>query len=193
MALRISEAARMIGVHPQTLREWDARDILKPQRLGTQRYYTLEQIQNFMRDDRNIIQKTKVIYCRVSSAKQREDLERQINYMRTLFPGYEVVSEIASGVNFNRDGLNNLIRRICLGEVDCVAVSYKDRLARIGFELIEKICEIHNCRVVVANNIETSPEEDMVEDLIAITTSFSARIHGLRKYTTKFSTKFIPQ
>jgi predicted site-specific integrase-resolvase len=126
----------------------------------------------------------------VSSAKQSEDLQRQIDFMKKIFPGYDVISDIASGVNFNRNGLNKLIERICNDEIGVIAVSFKDRLARIGFEIIEHLCNIHKCEIIVVNNIETSPEAELVEDLIAITTSFSARIHGLRKYSTKFTTKF---
>lgn len=190
MSIRIAEAAKLLKVHPQTLRRWDEEGILIPQKMGNQRRYTLEQINNMLKDDDKVIERAKVIYCRVSSAKQSEDLQRQIDFMNKIFPGYEVISDIASGVNFNRNGLNKLIERICNDEIGTIAVSFKDRLARIGFEIIEHLCNIHKCEIIVVNNIETSPEAELVEDLIAITTSFSARIHGLRKYSTKFTTKF---
>lgn len=150
----------------------------------------MEQINNLLKEDDKVVERAKIIYGRVSSAKQSEDLQRQLEFMSKIFPDYEVISDIASGVNFSRPGLNKLIERICRDEVGIIAVSFKDRLARIGFEIIEHLCNIHKCEIIVVNNIETSPEAELVEDLIAITTSFSARIHGLRKYSTKFDNKF---
>jgi putative resolvase len=71
--------------------------------------------------------------------------------------------------------------------IETIALSYKDRLCRIGFGIFEELAKIFRCEIVVINNIETSPEQELVEDLIAITTSFSARMHGLRKYKDKMS------
>jgi predicted site-specific integrase-resolvase len=110
--------------------------------------------------------------------------------MQRLFPGREVISDIASGVNFERPGLLKLIERINNDEIESIAISYKDRLARIGFDIIEYICRLHGCAIVIVNEINTSPESELVEDLIAITTSFSARIHGLRKYSAKIDKNF---
>jgi putative resolvase len=180
MALRVGKAAKMIGVHPQTLREWDRKGILIAQRVGEQRFYTVAQINEFIKAQP--ITRRRVIYCRVSSAKQRGDLGRQAEFMKSLFPDYDVIEEVASGVNFHRQEFNKILKSICAGEISHLAVSYKDRLARIGFEMIEFVCVLHGCQIQVAQNAETSPEEEMVEDLIAITTSFSAKIHGSRKY-----------
>lgn len=189
MTLRISEAAKILKVHPQTLRRWDEEGVLVPQKRNRQRRYTTEQIHALVTDRAPLMQRTNIIYCRVSSAKQSKDLERQIEFMERLFPNREVITDIASGVNFDRQGLNRLIERIVTNQVESVAISYKDRLARIGFDLIEQICRLFDCSIIVVNNIATSPEAELVEDLIAITTSFSARIHGLRKYSEKFSVK----
>ena len=190
MTIRISEAAAMLKVHPQTLRRWDDEGILKPQKIGNQRRYTLEQINSISKNRIQNINKSNIIYCRVSSAKQSEDLQCQIQFMQRLFPGREVISDIASGVNFERPGLLKLIERINNDEIESIAISYKDRLARIGFDIIEYICRLHGCAIVIVNEINTSPESELVEDLIAITTSFSARIHGLRKYSAKIDKNF---
>ena len=93
-------------------------------------------------------------------------------------------------VNFHRQGISKLLEWVCTGEISKIAISYKDRLARIGFEIFEQICKLHECEIIVVNNIDTSPEEELVEDLVAIITSFSARIHGLQKYSEKVDKNF---
>ncbi|MGU8339098.1 IS607 family transposase, partial [Clostridium perfringens] len=84
-------------------------------------------------------------YCRVSSHKQKDDLERQIENVKTYMyaKGYqfEIISDIGSGINYNKKGLNQLIDMITNLEVDKIVVLYKDRLIRFGYELIENICE----------------------------------------------------
>jgi excisionase family DNA binding protein len=196
MSLRIAEAAKLLKVHPQTLRRWDEEGILVAQKMGNQRRYTMEQLKPLIKADENNeethLQKVNIIYCRVSSAKQSEDLQRQIAFMQKLFPDYEVIEDIASGVNFHRPGFSKLLERVCSDEIGKITVSFKDRLARIGFEIFEQICSIHNCEIIVVNNIETSPEGELVEDLVAIITSFSARIHGLRKYSEKVNKNYGP-
>ena len=199
MSIRISQAAKLLKVHPQTLRRWDDEGVLVAQKMGNQRRYTLEQLKPLMKNDKLLEEmdaepgRVNIIYCRVSSNKQAEDLERQIEFMKKLFPDYEVISDIGSGVNFHRTGMTRLLERVCLNEINKIAVSYKDRLARVGFEIFEQICTLHECEILVVNNLDTSPEQEMVEDLISIITSFSARVHGLRKYSDKITEKFIPK
>ena len=82
-------------------------------------------------------EKVNICYCRVSSSGQKEDLKRQIEYMRERYPGYEIYSDIGSGLNWKRQGLRAVLRRCLQGDVEKVAVAHKDRLARFGFEILE--------------------------------------------------------
>lgn len=187
MTLRTKDASKILGLHPQTLRRWETEGKISPKRVNGQRRYDLNDINNLKKGIDKKDNRKEINYCRVSSKKQEGDLERQVKFMQKLFPGAETIRDIGSGVNFNRSGFCSLLEQICRGDVRKVNVSFKDRIARIGADLFERIAEIFGCEIFIVNNIETSPEEELVEDLIAITTSFSARIHGLRRYANKMS------
>ena len=66
--------------------------------------------------------------------------------------------------------------------IEEIVVTHKDRLARFGFEFIERVCEHFGTRIVVLNRKETSPESELVQDILAIIHVFSSRLYGLRKY-----------
>ncbi|MGD1716379.1 recombinase family protein [Hydrocoleum sp. CS-953] len=78
-----------------------------------------------------------ICYCRVSSAKQRDDLKRQVEFMQNHYPGAEVIKDIASGLNFKRKGLIAILDRILQGDKLTIIVACRDRLTRFGFELIQ--------------------------------------------------------
>jgi predicted site-specific integrase-resolvase len=121
----------------------------------------------------------------VSSSGQREDLQRQREYLSSKFPGHEVISEIGSGLSFKRPRFNSLLRDIQLGNVSEVIVAHRDRLCRFGFELIESIAKFHNCKVLVLEEVQCSPEQELVRDIISIIHVFSSRLYGMRKYADK--------
>ena len=123
-----------------------------------------------------------VCYCRVSSAKQRGDLNRQVAQMRQLYPDAEVVTDIAGGLNWQRKGLLSILERLHRGDKLDVVVAHRDRLARFGFELIEWLVQQNGGRVVVLNQPDASPQSELTEDLLAILHTFSCRMHGLRRY-----------
>lgn len=183
--LRVGQAATKLGVHPQTLRRWEREGKLTPIKTpGGQRRYTEQEVLDLVAANKAAEPDTReeIIYCRVSSRKQSNDLERQEAFMRKLFPTFRVISDVGSGVNFKRPGLQTILELIQQSNIKTIAISYKDRLCRIGFNLFKQLSELFGFEIIVVNNIETSPEQELVEDLLAITTSFSARIHGLRKY-----------
>ena len=118
----------------------------------------------------------------MSSQKQRDDLERQVAYMRERFPEHDIITDIASGLNFKRKGLRSLLERILRREVKTVVVAHKDRLARFGFDLLQWLVESHGGTLVVLNDVSSSPTDELTQDLLAVLTVFSCRMHGLRKY-----------
>lgn len=175
----IKKASQIIGVHPQTLRAWDKKGIIIPIRIGEQRRYNIAELQKLAK--KNTTQRKNIIYARVSSRKQKTDLEHQVLFMKNLFTEYEVITDIGSGVNFEREGINRILEMSHEGVIGTVAIAYKDRIARIGYQVIEKIIRLGGGKIVVVNDKSFSPEQELVADLIAITTSFSAKIHGRRK------------
>ena len=123
-------------------------------------------------------------YCRVSSNKQKDDLERQIENMKLYLTAqgkpFEIISDIGSGINYKKKGLKELIKRISQNKVEKVVVLYKDRLVRFGFELVEYISSLYNCDIEIIDNTEKSEQQELVEDLVQIITVFSCKLQGKR-------------
>lgn len=131
----------------------------------------------------------KICYCRVSSRHQKDDLERQIKFMEQKYPGYEIIKDIGSGINFKRPGLLRIIERAIDGNITEVVVAYKDRLCRFGYEILE--CIFDKCKVklvVLDNQNSKSAEQELSEDLLNIIHVFSCRSNGKRKYKTEKDT-----
>ena len=195
------DASKKLGVHWQTLRNWEKQGKIKTIRSpGGKRYYD---INNFMadiennnsdikeinvKDDNTEIKniKRKICYCRVSSYSQKPELENQIKYMTEKFPNHEILYDIGSGINFNRPNLNKIINYGIKNELEELAIAYKDRLCRIGYELIEKILiENSNTNIIIEKDEIKSPEEELTNDLIEIITVFSSKLYGIRSYKSK--------
>lgn len=188
----IGEFARLIGKTEQTLRNWDKKNVLKPHHITESgyRYYSQEQLNHFL-GIKNVHPSSKKVigYCRVSSHKQKDDLERQIDHVKTymIAKGYqfEIIQDIGSGINYNKKGLNQLIDLITNSEVDKIVILYKDRLLRFGFELIENLCNKYGTSIEIIDNTEKTEEQELVEDLIQIVTVFSCRLQGKRANKAK--------
>jgi len=188
----IGEFAKEIGRTTQTLRNWDKTNYLKPALItkGKTRYYSQEQLNSFLNFKNTESKLRKVIgYCRVSSSKQKDDLERQVENVKTylIAKGYsfEIIADIGSGINYNKKGLNKLIDLITNSEVEKVVILYKDRLLRFGFEIVENLCNKYDTIIEVIDNTEKTEEQELVEDLIQIVTVFSCRLQGKRANKAK--------
>jgi len=133
------------------------------------------------------INKKTVVYCRVSSAGQKNDLDSQVKAMEKfcINAGLTVdqwVSEISGGMNFKRKKFNLLIEEIEKGEISKLLIAHKDRLVRFGFDFFSSFAKRHECEIIVVNQESLSPEREMVEDLMSIVHTFSCRLYGLRNY-----------
>ncbi len=167
----------MLGVHPQTLRAWAREgriDYIRTE--GNQRRYDVDSYIG------NAKPTVTLCYCRVSSRKQSADLERQVAFMRARYPDAEIVSDVGSGLNFKRRGLLAILERVHQGDKLRVVVAYRDRLARFGTELVETLLKRNGGELVVLNQRDLSPEEELTTDLIAILNVYGARVNGLRRY-----------
>ncbi|SHL07124.1 Predicted site-specific integrase-resolvase, partial [Alkalithermobacter thermoalcaliphilus JW-YL-7 = DSM 7308] len=178
----IGEFAKLIGKTEQTLRNWDKQGKLKPAYItdSGHRMYSQEQLNSVL--GINPKKKITIGYCRVSSNKQKDDLERQIENVKTymIAKGYQfkIISDIGSGINYNKKGLNQLIDMITNREVDKIVILYKDRLIRFGFEIIENLCKKYGTTIEIIDNTEKTEEQELVEDLIQIITVFSCKLQG---------------
>lgn len=182
----IHEFSKLISRTPQTLRNWDTSGKLKPHHTGAggYRYYSHDQLREVLQIKEDPKNKVTIGYCRVSSNKQRDDLQRQIEnmelYLNNLNKPYEIISDIGSGINYSKKGLRELIKKITAGQVEKIVVLYKDRLLRFGYELVEYIANLYGCEIEVIDNTEKTEEQELVEDLIQIVTVFSCRLQGKR-------------
>lgn len=181
----INEFSKILGVSAQTLRNWDNNGKLHPHHTSSNgyRYYSHEQLSQVMNIKPNIDRKI-IGYCRVSSNKQKDDLQRQVENMRMYLISqgkpFEIISDIGSGINYKKKGLKELIKLITQNKVEKVVVLYKDRLLRFGFELIEYIASLYNCEIEIIDNTEKSEQQELVEDLVQIITVFSCKLQGKR-------------
>ena len=169
----INKFSKIVGVTPQTLRNWDRAGKLIPHHTGSNgyRYYSEEQLNQILQ----IKKKPKIVigYCRVSSPKQKDDLERQIENVKTylLAQGkpFEIVSDVGSGINCRRKGLLELLGRINQDEV----------------EKIEYMASLHGCEIEIIDNTQKSEQEELVEDLVQIITVFSCKLQGKRAHKAR--------
>lgn len=178
MYMSSRKTVKYLGVCANTLRKWaDEGKIKHIRNPAGQRLYDASSIEQSSETCKPYC------YCRVSSRKQKDDLERQKEYMQARFPGHVIVSDIGSGINFKRKSLLWLLEQASLGNVKEVVVAHRDRLSRFGFELIQWFFSKYNVTLMVLDRSESSPQQELVADLLSIITVFSCRIHGLRKYS----------
>ena len=192
--LNLREAARMLGVHVDTLRRWDDEGRLVSVRTpGNHRRYKLSVIealqgqeQEGTKDDPTEVRAA--VYCRVSSheQKQKGDLERQIGRVVThcIQRNYKMVSvleDVGSGMSENRPRLRTLFKLVEERKIDRVVVEHKDRLTRFGFGLLEAYFGSHGVEIEwTQETLGKSYEEELIEDILSLMSSFSARIYGKR-------------
>lgn len=186
----IREFSRKLNVTAQTVRNWERSGKLIPHHRSPSgyRYYSHEQLLLASGFDRP---KSRVVigYCRVSSQKQKDDLERQVQNMTTYLSAkgrpFRIITDIGSGLNYNRKGLLELLDLIDQDYVDQIVVLYKDRLARYGYELIDHLANMHGTSIEIVDMTDKLEQQELVEDLIQIITVFSCRLQGRRRKRTQ--------
>ena len=126
-----------------------------------------------------------IAYARVSSHKQRGDLERQRDFLVERCPDHEIITDVGSGINWKRPGLLSILERAQRGTLKEVVIASRDRLCRFAFELIEHMLKNCGCELTVLNVDDNSPEQELSDDLMSIVQIFCCRRNGKRKYTKK--------
>lgn len=184
----VSQFAEMIGKSVKTLQKWDRDGVLKAYRSpSNRRYYTHTQYLEYL-GVKGTTEKVNVIYARVSTKNQSDDLENQLKFLKSYsvnngIPVSNVFTDYGSGLNYKRKQWNTLIDECFEGKIDTIIISYKDRFVRFGFDWIaDLLLRLTGTKILVAENITTTPEDELVEDLISIIHVFSCRVYGLRKY-----------
>ena len=180
--------AELLGVSVKTLQRWDRDGILKENRTPTdRRYYTYDQYLQFKGiQTENDIRDT-VIYARVSTRNQKDDLQNQVEFLKQFCNAKGIIvnqciEDFGSGLNYNRKKWNRLLDEVMANKIKTIVISNKDRFIRFGYDWFEKFCEKFNTKIIIVNNETLSPNEELVQDIISILHVFSCRLYGLRKY-----------
>ena len=189
MLLRQSEVTQKYRLSKTTLHRWLKDGKLTDHRtIGGHRRYDSAEVEALLSvsDGVTVTEKNVALYARVSTQKQAENLTRQHERLIEVCGerGYRIVldcSEIASGLNDNRRQFFKVIDAACKGEVKKVVVEHRDRLTRFGFRTIERFFKGVGCTVEVLEQVEGKSEhEELVEDMLSLLSSFSAKIYGRR-------------
>jgi len=161
-----AETLKTLGICYQTLYKMADRKEIDTIKVGEN---TLYNVNKYLRE-KNVLYKerVKICYCRVSSNKQKEDLERQIKYMKEKFPTHTIIQDIGSGINYKRKGLQELMEKAINGEIEELVIAYKDRLTRFGYEMIEwLITKYSNGKIIIINKEEEeTPVEELTKDIV---------------------------
>lgn len=195
-----SIASKLIGVHQRTLYQWEKKGKIETIRTpGGMRLYNVEKFIKNICEPKNdgctdgfkkldkINGKVNISYARVSSIGQKDDLQRQIKLIKNTYPDHIMIKDIGSGMNFNKRGLRKIIKLAIAGKINELVIAYKDRLTRIGYDLIENLIkEYSNGKIIIINKKDKmSGEEELVYDVLQIMNIYVAKMNGMRKYKKK--------
>ena len=183
----MKEASKLLGVHIRTIQKWDREGKIRCVRtIGGKRRVPESEIKRIL----GIHERRKIVgYARVSSHTQKDDLERQIelikSYAKERSWEVEVLKDIGSGLREDRRNFQKLLRMVMNKEVSKVVVAYPDRLTRFGFRILQEFFRSYGTEIVVVNHGEKSPQEELVEDLISIISHFAGKLYGMRSHKYK--------
>ncbi|GAX39690.1 resolvase domain protein [Tolypothrix sp. NIES-4075] len=189
------EFAKKLGVTVKTLQRWDTSGKLPAKRtVSNYRYYTDDDLRIAQGLQPLEAKKKVVVYCRVSSNNQKPELSNQIKAMEIFCTTKglsidECIKEIGGGLNFKRKKFLSIVFSIIKGEIKTLVVAHKDRLCRFAFDFVEELATSYGCEIIVANQESLSPQQELVEDLMAIIHCFSCRLYGLRSYSIDLKNK----
>ena len=192
------EVAKLLGVHVKTVQVWDRTGVLPFSRTHTNRRILPKDKIIELLDSRGLLYKDEkdnkrdVIYARVSSHEEmtKGDLDRQVMFLVNSISDLKnplILSEVGSGLNDRRKKLLQLIEMIFKKEVDRVFVTHRDRLTRFGFHYLEAMCKKQGVSIIVVKDInkEKSIQEELTEDMMALTASFSGKLYGIESQEAK--------
>lgn len=191
----IGKVCEMLGISLSTAYRWlkSGKLIEDFRTVGQHRRFLLSYIQDkFLNIDKDKKEKNPAViaYARVSSYDQKQDLERQKakllnDCLERNYQNVTVISDLGSGLNYKKNGLKKLLDLILNQQIDILIINHKDRLLRFGSELIFKICQFYQIKVIILENKEKSFEEDLTQDVIEIMTVFCAKLYGKRSHKNK--------
>lgn len=185
------DVLRILGITRPTLTKYVRTGIIRVTTLPNKRYnYSDEDVYNFL--NKGVKRKT-FIYARVSTPKQKPDLENQVSLLKQFCfsNGYVIsgiYSDIASGISFEkRKGFFEMMDEILEGHVERVVVTYKDRLSRIGFDLFQHLFKKYNCEIMVMSEVGSVKldTQEVFEEIVSLLHCYSMKLYLSRKRLKK--------
>ena len=170
-----------------TMRRWAERGKIEHTITPTGRYlYNIVQVEQALGQEQEENARERICYARVSSHKQKEDLQRQVDEFKQQYPDHTIIQDVGSGLNFGRRGFKKLVDKICEGSVEQLVIMHKDRLCRFGYELLEQICTKFQTELLVhCKDADATEEDELSKDLLSIINVFVARNNGRRAASNK--------
>ncbi len=193
MWIKAKEFKQVLGLSNQALYERRKKNSIKFKIINNVYFYWLED--NLQTD----LTRLNIVYCRVSNTKQKDDLDKQEKYLKeyAISKGYKIdfiFKDIASGMNENRKDFNELIKLVIDNKVNKVFISYKDRLARFGFNYFEYIFKMFGTEIEVVNlTKEEDFQTELTQDLISIIHHFSMKMYSNRRKELNTLKKLLQQ
>lgn len=190
MRMKTSQACKYLGVARHTLYKMIEDGMPAHRSIGGHYMFDQEEMDQYIGKAPALPERMAVGYCRVSTKKRKDDLERQADvveiYMQKQGWKYQIIEDTGSGMNYKKPGLLKLIDLLLDRKISYIVITHKDRLLRFGFELIEYIAKKMDTEIVVLNQgEERNSAQELTDDLIAIITVFSGRLYGSRSNKTK--------
>ena len=179
--VKVGQAARILGVSVQTLRRWEERGQLLPERRsdGGTRYYDLEKLLNLKEVETELT----LAYARACAPEESDVFKQQVQQLEAYCTQkgwtYEVIRDRGSGINYSKNGLRKLLQLIVDKKIKRLVITHKDRLLRLGAELVFALCAVRKIEIVILNNDEQQDlfEEELLEDVMELVATFSARLY----------------
>lgn len=172
--VNMKDAEKILGLSKSTLRNYEKEG--KIESIRTENGWRKFNVKKYLLDNNievNEEVKKNIIYCRVSSNDRKEELEKQVKCLQSKYPEYEVITDIGSGINFKRKGLKKIIKFAIENKLNEVVITYKDRLCKIGYDLIEYILKDYsNATITIINTEEKKINEEITKDLIEMITMY---------------------
>ena len=188
------EIKQLFHISAVTLMNWKNTGKIQYKKLSDKKIlYDIDSIDKSVDNETQKLNTKNVIYVRVSTSGQKEDLNNQIevikNYM--LNNGIKpdnIYSDIASGMNENRKQFNNLLEQIFKREINTVYITFKDRLSRFGFNYFKQIFNYFGTNIVILDEQEETNktyQQELIEHLLAIIHTYSLKLYTNRKKKLK--------
>ena len=179
LVLKAKDAARYYNISVSNLRKWAREGKIETETTEGGRYnYIIRDVQDQCPEQIS----QSIIYARVSSKKQQNDLQRQISMLQGAFPDATIIADIGSGINFKRKGFRKIMELLFQRKIKSVMVANGDRFSRFGFEFFQWIFKEFGATLNSVRNAEPNSNSELADDLMEVITVFTARYYGRRKY-----------